>query len=37
MIGKMNLTLCEEDCKLIEYNKTIERAKCNCKIKLNLP
>ena len=32
-----NMTLCEEDCSLIEYNKTTEKAKCSCLIKLNLP
>ena len=32
-----NMTLCEEDCSLVEYNKTTEKVKCNCKIKINLP
>ena len=32
-----NMTLCEEDCDLIEYNYTSERAKCSCKVKINLP
>ena len=31
------MTLCEEDCSLVEYNKTTEKVKCNCKIKINLP
>ena len=31
-----NMTLCEEDCELKEYNKTSERAKCSCLIKINL-
>ena len=30
------MTLCEENCELIEYNFTIEKAKCSCDIKLNL-
>ena len=32
-----NLTLCEEDCHLIEYNYTSEKAKCSCLIKISLP
>ena len=32
-----NMTLCEEDCDLIEYSKNPEKVKCNCKIKLNIP
>ena len=32
-----NMTLCEEDCDLIEYNKNTQKVKCNCKIKLNIP
>ena len=32
-----NMTLCEEDCSLVEYNTTTKKAKCSCKIKLNLP
>ena len=32
-----NMTLCEEDCSLVEYNKNTEKVKCNCKIKINLP
>ena len=32
-----NMTLCEEDCDLIDYNKITEKVKCSCKIKLNLP
>ena len=31
------MTLCEEDCTLEEYNKTSEKVKCNCKIKVNIP
>ena len=34
---EQNLTLCEEDCKLIGYNFTSKRAKCNCDIKIELP
>ena len=32
-----NMTLCEEDCKLIEYNSTIKKAKCSCLFKISLP
>ena len=32
-----NLTLCEEDCKLIDYNYTTEKAKCSCLVKIHLP
>ena len=32
-----NMTLCEEDCDLIDYNYTTKKAKCSCKIKINLP
>ena len=32
-----NMTLCEEDCELIEYNYTIEKAKCSCLVKIRLP
>ena len=32
-----NLTLCEEDCDLISYNYTNNKAKCSCKIKTNIP
>ena len=28
-----NMTLCEENCKLIDYNYTTEKAKCSCNIK----
>ena len=31
------MTLCEEDCNLIEYNSTLERSKCSCKTKISLP
>jgi len=31
-----NLTLCEEDCNLIDYDYINEKAKCSCVIKLNL-
>ena len=30
-----NLSLCEENCILIEYNYTIKKAKCKCLIKLS--
>ena len=32
-----NLTICQENCKLIDYNYTKEKAKCSCDIKLNVP
>ena len=31
-----NMTLCEENCDLIEYNYTIEKAKCSCNIKKSM-
>ena len=31
-----NLTICEEKCNLIEYNFTIEKAKCSCDIKTSI-
>ena len=32
-----NMSLCEEDCNLISYNYTNEKAKCSCLVKINLP
>ena len=32
-----NMTLCEENCYLIDYNNEIKKAKCSCKIKISLP
>ena len=32
-----NLTLCEENCKLIKYDYINERAECSCKIKIDIP
>ena len=32
-----NMTLCEEDCKLIDYNYTTKKAKCSCLIKIDFP
>ena len=32
-----NMTLCEENCKFIEYDYTNKKAKCSCEIKINLP
>ena len=32
-----NMTLCEEDCKLSDYNYTTERVKCNCLVKMSTP
>ena len=34
---EQNLTLCEDNCILIDYNYTTNRAKCNCKMKIKLP
>ena len=31
-----NMTLCEENCDLINYNYTSEKAKCSCDIKTNI-
>ena len=31
---KNNMSLCEENCELIEYNYTEEKVKCSCDIKL---
>ena len=31
-----NMTLCEEDCKFIEYNYATEKVKCSCNIKLSI-
>ena len=30
------MSLCEENCDLIEYNKTTEKAKCSCDVKLKI-
>jgi len=32
-----NLTLCEENCDLINYDYIYKKAKCSCEIKINLP
>ena len=32
-----NMTLCEENCDLIDYDYDNNKAKCSCKIKVNLP
>ena len=32
-----NMTLCEEDCTLIDYNYTSKKAKCSCLTKITLP
>ena len=32
-----NLTLCEENCILIEYDNIYKNAKCSCDVKVNLP
>ena len=30
------MTLCEENCDLIDYNSSIEKVKCSCDIKTNI-
>jgi len=32
-----NMSLCEENCNLIEYIKQKEKVKCSCNMKLNIP
>ena len=32
-----NMTLCEEDCDLIEYNYITKKATCKCNIKIKMP
>ena len=32
-----NMTLCEENCDLIDYNEKTKKAKCSCEIKIKLP
>ena len=32
-----NMSLCEENCELIDYNYNSEKAKCSCDIKLSIP
>ena len=32
-----NLTLCEENCFLIDYDDINGKAKCSCEIKINIP
>ena len=32
-----NMTLCEENCKLINYNYEAEKVKCSCEIKIHIP
>ena len=32
-----NMTLCQENCDLIDYNYTKEKAKCSCDVKLSPP
>jgi len=34
---KNNLTLCEENCVLIEYDYIFQKAKCSCDTKVNMP
>ena len=34
---KNNMSLCEENCELIEYNPKTEKAKCFCDVKLSIP
>ena len=30
------MSLCEENCDLVEYNYTTEKAKCSCSVKINI-
>ena len=32
-----NMSLCEEDCDLTDYDHITEKVKCSCLIKINLP
>ena len=32
-----NMTLCEEDCNLVDYNYTNKKAKCSCLAKISVP
>ena len=32
-----NMTLCEEDCELIDYDYNSEKAKCSCLVKIKIP
>ena len=32
-----NMTVCEENCKFIDYDYINSKAKCRCEIKINLP
>ena len=32
-----NMTICEENCKFVDYNYTNKKAKCSCEIKIKLP
>ena len=32
-----NMSLCEENCELIEYNYEKQKAKCSCDVKLSIP
>ena len=32
-----NMTLCEEDCILIDYNYTTKKAECSCSVKTKIP
>ena len=32
-----NMSLCEENCELIDYNYTNEKVKCSCDVKLKIP
>ena len=32
-----NMTLCEEDCNLVDYNFTNQKAKCSCLVKIEIP
>ena len=34
---KQNLTLCEENCVLVDYDFNTNRSKCKCDVKINIP
>ena len=34
---KNNMSLCEENCELFEYNYITQKAKCSCDVKINVP
>ena len=32
-----NMTICEEDCNLVDYNYTTKKVKCSCLVKIKIP